>query len=285
MVRNAAATLDYVPSTKARALASGTRSLLAAVAPASLPDSAVRAVAEQAVMFEGDVSIRAVADRRQLDGEIDRLAADDRVAAVILMAALPRKWHVARFRKLRVPLITAGAAPSTSSFVAHDDRKFGRLAVEYLAGRGHTSLAFVAGTPRPPPYVDPTTDRLVGYSEVLRELRLPRSKVVRRVNDVVSAAEALRRLAGRSDPPTAIVAATDAVGTDLAMAGARFLGMALVTFEESTVPSRLGLTSVGGESPWPHAVDMICQALRNRSLTSAVVQVRIEPSLFRRDSG
>ena len=94
-----------------------------------------------------------------------------------------------------------------------DDERGMSVAVARLVELGHTRIACLAG----PVDVDTATRRLAGYKEAMREARLsvgPRY-VERAAFSEAGGYEAMRRLLGAPDPPTAV-----AVSSVIAAVGA-----------------------------------------------------------------
>jgi LacI family transcriptional regulator len=189
--------------------------------------------------------------------------------------------------RLDIPLILVdfripGRRVST---VMIDNRKGVRLAIEHLAERGHTRIAFVGGDPGHPSI----SERFQGYRETLEELRLPfdenlvvTSEVALRVEDGF---HALRTIFEREGKPTAVFAANDAMAIGC-IQYAKHAGLqiprdlAVVGFDdvESTlhVDPRLTTVRVFKEEMGALAVRRLVEAVKSKSRNIVDTYVPVE---------
>ncbi|GAA4965900.1 LacI family DNA-binding transcriptional regulator [Actinoplanes utahensis] len=92
--------------------------------------------------------VKVVTDRAAESATYESWAARELVGGVILVDLVPGDDRVAQVSRLGIPAVVLGD-PSTADglpTVWTDDAGFGRDAVRYLAGRGHTVIGHVTGT-------------------------------------------------------------------------------------------------------------------------------------------
>lgn len=132
-----------------------------------------------------------------------------------------------------------------------NDEKGGRLAAQYLVGKGHRSFGFVGDT-RPPEFgIHPITVRLGGYQQRLAQLgfTLRAEDILVTPYDMDSTRRMAHDYLNRPDRPTAIFAATDLQGLGL-MRAARDLGLrvpgdvAILGFDNIDMADYVGLTTI-----------------------------------------
>jgi LacI family transcriptional regulator len=217
---------------------------------------------------------------------IPRFLLERNVDGVIIAGKMDTKL-VDYVERLDIPLILVdfripGRRVST---VMIDNRKGVRLAIEHLAERGHTRIAFVGGDPGHPSI----SERFQGYRETLEELRLPfdanlvvTSEVALRVEDGF---HALRTIFEREGKPTAVFAANDAMAIGC-IQYAKHAGLqiprdlAVVGFDdvESTlhVDPRLTTVRVFKEEMGALAVRRLVEAVKSKSRNIVDTYVPVE---------
>jgi DNA-binding LacI/PurR family transcriptional regulator len=148
-------------------------------------------------------------------------------------------------------IVTIETSQRVFSSVEIDDFAGGRLAAQYLAGKGHQRCAFI-GDIDPPDYaIRPVVSRLTGFRRGLEEagLALPEDYIHSSRYDQEPTRQAVRELLCSSQPPTAIFAAADiqAIGV---LKVARELGLnvprdlAIIGFDDLDLADYVGLTTV-----------------------------------------
>lgn len=95
------------------------------------------------------------------------------------------------------------------SYIAVDDYKGAKMAVEYLISLGHRRIGFIGG----PKNISPSQDRMRGYKEALEEHNIPLQTEITSYADFTREAgrRVMKRYLKLSDPPTAIFAANDMI--------------------------------------------------------------------------
>jgi len=175
--------------------------------------------------------------------------------------------------------------------VVVDERYGARLAVEHLANLGHRRIAFING----PQGWDASTNRLIGYKDILTQLGIPYDPALVEEGDweVQSGYPAAKKILALPERPTAIFAANDlmALGAIYAIqeAGLRVPeDIAIVGYDdrEITSISRPTITTVTlpcyemGEK----SAQLILNRLENPVDPSEEEQVRVQGRLIVRGS-
>ncbi len=215
VVRGAAAELGYVPSPSAAGLPTGRTGTIGVVVPwlGRWFFTAVVEGAQQVFVEHGyDVLLYEIggeADRRELDTKL----LSKRVDALLVMS-LPLTAHeVAALGKLHRPVAMVGPAVAGLSGVRIDDVGAGYAATQHLLDLNHRRIAFAGGDPNDHLGFPVAPDRQLGYERALKVfgispdpgLAVPAEFTV----DGGLAAAAV--LLGQTDPPTAVVAASDEI--------------------------------------------------------------------------
>lgn len=217
-----------------------------------------------------------------------------RVEGIISVALDPEeRQHMAQ---INVPIVYYGTLDHTETWVGPDAKRGTILALEHLIELGHRKIGYIG-------QVDPQNRRYRGFQQVLRTENLPRSdhwiQQVDAMRPRLSVSgimqtgyDAMRRLLGHNDRPTATLCQNDvmAIGAERAIlaSGLRVPeDMALIGFdglamgEHATVP----LTSVdpGLDGVVEHLVDTLFQRIKAPK-TTPPVQIPIESRLVIRES-
>lgn len=170
----------------------------------------------------------------------------------LIILALPFDQAAAqRLLEHKIETVLIEAPQQGFSGVAINDEAGGRLAAEYLIGKGHARLGFV-GDSDVPEYAIPTSDwRLRGYRSRIGELgkALRDEHIGLAPHGMEQAHAQAARILRLSDPPTAIFAASDiqAIGV---LKAAREHGLAVpqdlavLGFDDIELASYAGLTSI-----------------------------------------
>lgn len=213
----AAAALGYVPNVNARSLVLRRTMTIGLIIPSASnvvydqiikgAESAARAAGYVLLLTESSDFGEVEAAYRELvlGGRVDGLL----IGSGNLNDSLPEVVFERSGNCVVLNRLIRGPIPS----VIEDDERGMSVAVARLVELGHTRIACLAG----PVDVDTATRRLAGYKEAMREARLsvgPRY-VERAAFSEAGGYEAMRRLLGAPDPPTAV-----AVSSVIAAVGA-----------------------------------------------------------------
>jgi LacI family transcriptional regulator len=259
-VMGAVEELDFVPKAEAAVRArKGTRRI-GVVAPfTSYPSfmerlRGVMAAAAEAgyevVVYDDD----SLALRNHL---VDSLPLSRRLDGVILMSMPVSDRFAGRLLKDGLKAVFVEFPRPEFSSVLVDDEAGGRMAAEYLAGKGHERCAYLGesfvaeGTDRSIVAMAQGERRLAGFEAGLAAagLSLPKEMVARAVHGAEHAREAAHSLLGLSPRPTAIFAHGDVMAAG-ALKAARERGLsspadvAVVGFDDLDLAEHLGLTTV-----------------------------------------
>jgi DNA-binding LacI/PurR family transcriptional regulator len=132
-----------------------------------------------------------------------------------------------------------------------DDVMGGRMAAQYLIGKGHRRLAFLGDTDLPEYSIHPVSQRLIGFRQGLQDvgIELPEAFVRLAPYSQEQTRKVAAELLSLPQPPTAIFAATDfqALGV---LKAARQLAvpvpeqLAVIGFDDLDLAEYAGLTTI-----------------------------------------
>ena len=148
-----------------------------------------------------------------------------RPAGLILVGFTPgRERRILDLQHNGIPCVTIWTTPSDSGLhqVGFDNRKAALEMMEYLIGLGHRRIGIITG---PKNGCMRIQDRLAGYREALEKHGIPCDPALMRSIEPTIAngeVEAMHMLAGLSERPSAIFAASDVLAVG-ALSGARKL--------------------------------------------------------------
>ncbi|GAA1721249.1 LacI family DNA-binding transcriptional regulator [Isoptericola hypogeus] len=213
-VLDAAAELDWVPSSRARALAtrrSQTIGLVLARDPEIIATDSFFARfvagAESVLATRSMGLLLQVVSTPEQERDAYRSLARGRADAVILTDLLVDDPRPALLADLRLPAVVVGASPDPAPHprVLSDDRAAVRDVVDHLVGLGHERIAHVSG---PAGYVH-GHDRRAAFVDAMAAHGLDPALVVEGDFSAQSGREATARLLDADDRPSAIVYAND----------------------------------------------------------------------------
>ena len=133
-----------------------------------------------------------------------------------------------------------------------DDERGGRLAAEYLIGKGHKTLAFLGDIEPPEKFaIHPVKSRLAGFKQAVQEagLSLPKTYIHSAPYTQEETRQAARELLGLPKPPSAIFVASDIQALSV-MKVARQLNikipqdLAVIGFDDIDVAEHVDLTTI-----------------------------------------
>jgi len=240
-VRDAAATLGYVPTTSAVSLVTGRTQTVGVVMP-SLDRWFFAQVLEgiQDALLERryDLALYGAppesAARREM---FEHFLARKRFDGLIAVGIEPSARELERLVAFGKPVVAVGGYDVGTNAVSIDDEAAARIATEHLIGLGHREIVFLGGDPdgRRTSFGDGR--RLHGYRSAMREAGLEGS--ARHVQSEVALpggySAAVELLGDRRTRPTAIVGVCDEVAVG-AIIAARRLGI--------RVPERLSVVGI-----------------------------------------
>lgn len=280
--------LDYVPKAEAAARARKSAGRIGVIAPLFTYPSFIqrlRGVVQALAPLPYELTIYNVDSSAGRDGYVASLSLTRRLDGLILMAMPFTEATVERLVSNSVETVSIECAHPSFSSIEIDDPGGGRMAAEYLIGRGHRQLAFIGDTDLPD-YAFPTSDRrLSGYRAaiLLAGLTLPPERVALTRHSIENARGATHRLLELENPPTAIFCASDiqALG---ALQAARERGLevprdlAIVGFDDIDIAAYMGLTTIRQhlEESGRRAVELLMSRLTDPERPTQHVRLSLE---------
>ncbi len=188
-------------------------------------------------------------------GGVDRFLEDlpfrKRVDGLVVVDAPLHPDQLGRLVGAGVALVTLGLRSEQAPSITLDNRAAARLAVSHLTGLGHRRLAIIGGVPDDPFRFSAPVDRHRGYVDSLAAAGITPDPTLAVPGNfsLEGGAEAMQRLLGASDPPTAVFACSDEMAIG-AMQVVRDAGLrvprdvSMVGFDDHDVSAYLGLTTI-----------------------------------------
>jgi DNA-binding LacI/PurR family transcriptional regulator len=222
-VREAARALGYTPNAFARGLKLRSTTtlglVLSGMAGATVPDL-IQGAERQAAKDGYVVLLADAADLRTNGSAHRRLLLERRVDGLVMVDSEADAWLLAELAERGMPFVVIDRQPGTGTLaVSADDAAGVELAVDHLAGLGHTSLAYVASGRGS----DAASRRLAAYTTSLARHGLRSAGELPDLGVTEDAGfQATHELMRRAVPPTAIVLGTiiQAVGSMAALRAA-----------------------------------------------------------------
>jgi DNA-binding LacI/PurR family transcriptional regulator len=174
------------------------------------------------------------------------------------------------------------------SWVDIDGASGTRDAVRHLVSRGHRRIAYLGLASE----LSFAFDRRSGYVEGLRAAGIDAEPALefRLADDVEDAASLAERLFARDDPPTAILAASDALGFG-AIRGARSVGatvggdgFAVIGFDDSPIAPLVSPPLSSVRQPLEEAARVLVRLLASRIKGEPHEGILLQPELVLRES-
>jgi LacI family transcriptional regulator len=206
--------LDYAPNPFARRLSLGKALTLAVIAPFfTRPSSVERLRGVEAVIAETeyDLVIYNVETVTRRDAYFRQIPRPGRVDGLMIISLSPSDRDVDRFRRATVPTVLIDARHPALPRVIVDDVAGGYAATRHLIDLGHRRIAFLGDRyPNPFNFVS-SHDRYTGYRKAVGEagIEVRADYYATGEHGRAVARELARGLLSLSEPPTAIVAASD----------------------------------------------------------------------------
>jgi len=204
---------------------------------------------------------------------LDALAGTRRVDGLLVVSLNPRILRRVYLEQPPFPVVFVDTYARGFSCIEVDHRGGFHSATGHLLGLGHKRIALL-DRPEDPPFRTPARDRLAGYRQALREqgVAVCDEYAVMAKYSREGGRDAMDALLSLSEPPTAVVAASDlqAIG---AMDAAQERGLrvpedlAVVGYHDIELAEYIGLTSVRLPTleMGRRAVDVLVEAIEGRS--------------------
>jgi LacI family transcriptional regulator len=246
--------LDYAPNPIARRLSLRKTLAIAVVVPFFTRPAfteRLRGVEYALADSEYDLILFNVETTAKRDAYFHDVPRRERFDGLLIVSLSPRNGEVRHLLQAEVPTVLLDARHPDLSRVVIDDVAGGRLATQHLIDMGHRKIGFVGDQLENPFNFISSRDRYEGYRQALVEASIPfRAQHHRQAEHGREPARQMASdLLATSDPPTAIVAASDtqAFGVLEAArdAGLRVPGdLSVIGYDDIEIAEYLGLTTI-----------------------------------------
>lgn len=280
--------LGYIPKAEAAARARKSAGRIGVLAPFFTYPSflqRLRGVANALSTLPFELTIYNVDSTARRDSYVTSLSLTRRLDGLILMALPFNQIVVERLVNHSMETVSIEVNHPSFSSIEIDDDAGGRLAAEYLMGKGHTRLGFI-GDADLPEHAFPTSDRrLNGYRAAIHEagLELDNAHVALAFQSVEKAKQCMLKLLSVSNPPTAVFCASDtqAMGALKALQerGLRApRDIAILGFDDLDIADYIGLSTIRQhlEESGQLAVELLLSRLENRTRPIKNIRLNLE---------
>jgi LacI family transcriptional regulator len=246
--------LGFVPKAEARARAMRGTGRIGVISPFFTAPSFVqrlRGIADALSTKKYELIIYTVDSADHLKGFLSSLPLTGNLDGLIILSLPVDDADVRRLVEHNLPSVLVEFPHSSLSSVEIDDVMGGRMAAQYLLGKGHRRIAFLGDTDLPEYSLHPVSRRLVGFRQALKEasIELPQAFVRLAPYSQEQTRKVAAELLNLPQPPTAIFAATDfqALGV---LKAARQLGvkvpeqLAVIGFDDLDLAEYADLTTI-----------------------------------------
>lgn len=246
--------LDFVPSHTARRLSLRRTQTVAVIIPFLARPSAVerfRGIEEALSRASYDPLVFNIETAGRREAVFRDLPRPERVDGLIIVSLSPHESELARIERSGLPTILVDAHHRSLPRVVGNDVLGGRLAAQHVIRLGHRRIAFMGDYSRTAMAFTSSRLRLTGVRSALKTagIRLPQSLVGTGEHSRRRAAELATRMLTSSNPPTAIVCASDTQAAGVLEAAAA-LGLrvpqdlSVTGYDDLDLADHLGLTTV-----------------------------------------
>lgn len=246
--------LDFVPSQTARSLSLGRTRTVAVILPFLTRPSAVERLRgiELTLASAGyDLIVYNIETVERRDTVFHDLPRPERVDGLIIVSLSPHVTELERLERSGLPTILVDAHHRALPRVVADDVLGGRLAAQHLISLGHRRIGFIGDIPRTPLAFTSSRLRLTGVRRAIADagLRLPANLVAIGDHSRRRAAELATRMLSLSQPPTAIVCASDTQAAGALEAASNFgltvpYDLSVTGYDDLDLADHLGLTTI-----------------------------------------
>jgi DNA-binding LacI/PurR family transcriptional regulator len=246
--------LGYVPKAEARARAMQQNRRIGVITPYFTAPSFVQRLRGVASIFKEtnyELVIYTVETSDKFNRYLETLPINHYLDGLIILSLQFDDLFAQRLLENNLETVLVEYPHRVLSSVEIDNVSGGKMAADYLVGKGHRQLGFVGDTLIPEFGVHPITQRLAGFRKRLAELDFPLNDEF--VYTVTYDVETTRQLAleflKRPNRPSAIFAATDLQAIAILKA-AREIGLrvpqdlAVIGFDDLDTAEYVGLTTV-----------------------------------------
>jgi LacI family transcriptional regulator len=206
--------LHFIPKAEASARARKEFKRIGVLTPYFTEPSFVqrmRGISNVLMGSEYELIVYAVESLAQLRGYLDMLPISRRIDGLIIMSLPLANGDAERIRDNHLQTILVEYNHPYFSSIEIDNENGGRLAAEYLLGKGYRCMAFIGEAGEPPYSLHPAAHRLTGFQKVLSEAGVPLKEEYIGLNplDTWRVIEQTRQFLNLDEPPEAIFACSD----------------------------------------------------------------------------
>jgi LacI family transcriptional regulator len=286
-VLDAIATLDYQPSSAARALSTGRTNAVGVVVPFFTQPAVIERLrgVSHALAGAGYQLILHDVERPDQRGDLFRsLAARGRIDGLLAISLAPTEREERRMERAGVPIVLLDRDHATLPCITIDDTEGGRMAAEHLLALGHRRIAFLGDEEANLFGFDSSARRREGFEAALAAAGAapPPEWVLRRPHGRDAARGAAAELLAREPRPTAVFAASDvqAIGVLEAAqaAGVPVPGdLSVIGFDNVEAAGYTGLTTVAQplEEIGRLGADLLLRAISGEAVESRRMPLEI----------
>jgi len=254
-VMNAIDQLGFIPRAEARARAMQSTNRIGVLTPFFTAPSFVqrfRGVASALSKANYELVIYPVDSIDHLQGYISSIPLMRNIDGLIIMSLSLGDQDAQRLSNNGMETVLIEYSHPQLNSIVIDDVRGGRLAAEYMVGRGHKTFSFLGDIEPPEKFaIHPVKSRLTGFTQVLQEagLSLPQAYIRSAPYTQEESRQAARELLGLPKPPSAIFAASDTQAMSV-MKVARQLNiripedLAVIGFDDIDVAEHVDLTTI-----------------------------------------
>jgi DNA-binding LacI/PurR family transcriptional regulator len=245
--------LDYTPNPIARRLSLRKTLAIAVVVPFFTRPAfteRLRGVEYALADSEYDLILFNVETTAKRDAYFQDVPRRERFDGLLIVSLSPRNGEVKHLLQAAVPTVLLDARHPDLSRVVIDDVAGGRLATQHLIDMGHRKIGFVGDELENPFNFISSRDRYEGYRQALAEASITFQDYHRQGEHGREPARQMASdLLATSDPPTAIVAASDTQAFG-ALEAARDAGLkvpgdlSVIGYDDIEIAEYLGLTTI-----------------------------------------
>jgi DNA-binding LacI/PurR family transcriptional regulator len=206
--------LDFVPKAEARARAMRGTGRIGVISPFFTAPSFVqrlRGIAEALSAKKFELVIYTVDSAHHLRKFLSSLPLTGNLDGLIILSLPIDDADARRLVNHGLSTVLVEFPHSSLSSVEIDDVMGGRMAAQYLLGKGHRCIAFLGDTDLPEYSIHPVSQRLVGFRQAIKEAGIELTQAFVRLAPYSQ--EQTRKVAAEllnlPQPPTAIFVATD----------------------------------------------------------------------------
>jgi LacI family transcriptional regulator len=206
--------LGFVPKAEARARAMRGTGRIGVISPFFTAPSFVqrlRGIAEALSAKKFELVIYTVDSAERLKSFLSSVPLTGNLDGLIILSLPVDDADARRLVEHGLPTVLVEFPHPSLSSVEIDDVMGGRMAAQYLLGKGHRRLAFLGDTDLPEYSIHPVSLRLIGFRQGLQEagIELPEAFVRLAPYSQEQTRKVAAELLNLPQPPTAIFAATD----------------------------------------------------------------------------